>query len=318
MHYTTIANTTLKPAVICLGTADMGSKIDLNTSFQMLDAYLAHGGNFLDTAAVYANWLPGERNISEKTLGKWMKARGNRANILVATKGAHPELSTMHISRMTRADIAQDVNESLKNLQTDVIDLYWLHRDDPKRPVAEIIDALNEQVKAGKIRYLGSSNWWTARIKAANDYARAAGLQGFVANQPLWNFGVIDYAEIGDPTLAIMNEEMWQYHQTTGLAAIPYSAQANGMFNKLAHGQPVKPNVLRMYHSPKNQQRFQRMQQLAKETGLSATQIVLGYLISQPFSTIPIVGCQNMEQLQDSLSAGDGRLTGEQVKFLES
>lgn len=318
MHYTTIANTTLKPAVICLGTADMGSKIDLATTFQILDAYLAHGGNFLDTAAVYANWLPGERNISEKTLGKWMKARSNRANIIVATKGAHPELSTMHISRMTRADIAHDVNASLKNLQTDVIDLYWLHRDDPKRPVAEIIDALNEQVKAGKIRYLGCSNWWTARIKAANDYAKAAGLQGFVANQPLWNFGVIDYAEIGDPTLAIMNEEMWQYHQATGLAAIPYSAQANGMFNKLAQGQPVKPNVLRMYHSPKNQQRFQRMQQLAKETNLSPTQIALGYLTAQPFPTVPIVGCQNMAQLEDSLSAGDVQLTAEQVKFLES
>ncbi len=320
MHYTTILNTNLKPSVICLGSADIGSKIDLTTSFRMLDAFMEQGGNFLDTAAVYANWLPGERNISEKTLGQWLKERGARDQMIVATKGAHPELSSMQVSRMAPADIRHDVDTSLKNLQTEIIDLYWLHRDDPKRPVEVIIDTLNEQVKAGKIRHFGTSNWQTARLKAANDYARDHGGQGFVANQPLWNIGVIDYAAIGDPTLALMDEEMWQYHKETGLAAIPYSAQANGLFNKMAQGRndTIKPNTLRIYHSPQNQQRFQRIQQLMQETGLSVTQIVLGYLISQPFTTIAIVGCQNLEQLQDSLTAGEVQLNAEQVKFLES
>jgi aryl-alcohol dehydrogenase-like predicted oxidoreductase len=320
MHYTTIPKTNLNPAVICLGTADIGSKIDLATSFRILDAYVEQGGNFLDTAAVYANWLPGERNISEKTLGQWMKTRGTRDKMIVATKGAHPELSTMHIGRMGREDIRHDVVTSLKNLQTDVIDLYWLHRDDRKHPAEAIIDTLNEQVQAGKIRYFGASNWQTARLKTANAYASAHGLQGFVANQPLWNIGVIDYAAIGDPTLAMMDEEMWRYHQETGLAAIPYSSQANGLFNKMAQGQSakIKPNTLRVYHSSQNQQRFQRIQQLAQETSLSATQIILGYLISQPFTTVPIVGCQNLEQLQDSLTAGEVHLSPEQVKFLES
>ena len=136
------------------------------------------------------------------------------------------------------------------------------------------------------------------------------------ACQPLWNIGVIDYAEIGDPTLALMDEAMWHYHLTTNLAAIPYSSQANGLFNKMAQGQPIKPNVLRVYHSAQNQQRFQRIQQLAQETALSVTQIVLAYLISQPFTTIPIVGCQDIAQLEDSLSAGDVQLSVEQVKFL--
>ncbi len=298
----------------------MGSKIDLATSFQMLDAYVEQGGNFLDTAAVYANWLPGERNISEKALGKWLKERGTRDQMIVATKGAHPELSSMHISRMAPADICHDVDTSLKNLQTEIIDLYWLHRDDPKRPVEEIIDTLNTQVQAGKIRHFGASNWQTARLKAANDYANRQGLQGFVANQPLWNIGVIDFAAIGDPTLAMMDETMWQYHKETGLAAIPYSAQANGLFNKMAQGRSdmIKPNTLRIYPSAKNQQRFQHIQQLMQETGLSATQIVLGYLTAQPFATIPIVGCQNLAQLQDSLTAGEVQLSPEQIKFLES
>ncbi|MCX6047333.1 MAG: aldo/keto reductase [Chloroflexi bacterium] len=320
MRYTTLLKTDLKPSVICLGSADMGSKIDLASSFQMLDAFVEQGGNFLDTAAVYANWLPGERNISEKTLGKWLKERGTREQMIVATKGAHPELSTMHISRMAPADIQHDIDTSLKNLQTEIIDLYWLHRDDPKRSVQEIIDTLNSQVQAGKIRHFGASNWQTGRLKAANDYAEAHGIQGFVANQPLWNIGVIDFAAIGDPTLAMMDKTMWQYHKKTGLAAIPYSSQANGLFNKLAQGRSdtIKPNTLRIYPNPQNQQRFQRIQQLMQETGFSATQIVLGYLISQPFATIPIVGCQNMGQLQDSLTAGDVQLSPEQLKLLES
>lgn len=316
MHYTTIPNTTLKPSVICLGTADIGSKIDLATSFRMLDAFSEQGGNFLDSAEVYANWLPGEQNLSEKTVGKWLAARGVRDKMIVATKGAHPRLSSMHVSRMTRADIVHDVDQSRKNLQTDVIDLYWLHRDDPQRPVAEIIDTLNEQVKAGKLRHFGCSNWQTERIKAANAYASAQGLQGFVANQPLWNLGVVDYAALGDPTLAMMDQAMWHYHQATKLAAVPYSSQANGLFNKMAQGKPIRPNTLRIYHNAQNQQRFQRVQQLAQETTLSVTQIVLGYLIAQPFPTIPIVGCQNLEQLADSLSAGDVRLSTEQVKLL--
>ena len=318
MRYTSIPATTLQPSVICLGTADLGGKIDRETSFRMLDAYLEQGGNLIDSASVYANWLPGERNSSEKTIGRWLAARGNRDRVMVATKGAHPELATMQISRMRRADIVADLDNSLANLQTDHIDLYWLHRDAPSHTVDEIIDTLNEQVQAGKIRAFGCSNWQPPRIQAAQNYAAQQGLHGFAANQPLWNIGVIDYAAIGDPTQTLMDDAMWQFHKTSGLAAIPYSSQANGLFNKLALGQKdrIRPNTQRMYQSPENQQRLQRIQQLSTETGLSITQIVLGYLTSQPFPTIPIVGCQNLDQLQDSLTAGDVQLSPAQVKFL--
>ncbi len=318
MRYTRIPETSLEPSVICFGTADIGSKIDHDSSFRLLDAYLDGGGNFIDTAQVYADWLPGERSISEKTIGQWLAARGGRNKLVIATKGAHPRLGAMSVSRMSRADIVHDLDASLQNLQTDVIDLYWLHRDAPDYPIENIIDTLNEQVQTGKIRYFGCSNWQTSRMQAAQDYARQQGLQGFVASQPLWNIGVPDYAAIGDPTLAVMDETMWHFHQTTGLAAIPYSAQANGLFNKLAQGQTerIKPHTQRVYQHPENGRRLQRIQQLGAETGLSVTQIVLGYLLGQPFTTIPIVGCQNLAQLQDSLTAGDVALRAEQVQFL--
>lgn len=319
MNYTTIPGTRLQPSVLCLGTADIGSKIDPPTSFRLLDAYVAQGGNFLDSAEVYANWLPGERSISERTIGRWLTDRGNRERMIIATKGAHPRLESMHIPRMSQAELTGDIEESRRRLQTDTIDLYWLHRDAPHMPVDVIIDTLNEQVQAGKIRHFGCSNWQPGRIQAAQAYAAQQGVQGFVANQPLWNIGVIDPTALGDPTQAVMDQPTWDYHRQTGLAAIPYSAQANGLFNKLAAGQPdtIKPNTRRLYHKPENQARLQRLQQLAAQTGLTITQLVLGYLLAQPFPTIPIVGCQNLEQLHDSLAAGDVRLTAEQVRFLE-
>ncbi len=159
MQYATIPNTDLAVAAICMGTTFIGSTIDHHQSFDLLDLYAESGGNFVDTASVYANWLAGEKHQSEKTVGRWLADRGLRDRIVLATKGAHPDMATMDVPRMSRAEIEDDLNTSLINLQTDVIDLYWLHRDDPSRPVEEILATLNAQVQAGKIRYFGCSNW---------------------------------------------------------------------------------------------------------------------------------------------------------------
>ena len=316
MRITPIPGTDLKPSAICLGTGGMGSTIDRDNSFAMLDAFVARGGNFLDTAKVYADWLPIERSSSERTLGRWLKARGNRDKIVVGTKGAHPDLATMHIPRMSAQDIASDIEASLEHLQTDYIDLYWLHRDDPSRPAGEIIESLNEHVKTGKIRYLGCSNWRAERIQAAQEYAAAHGLLGFAGDQPMWSLAAIDPSGIADKTLVMMDDGQRAFHVRTGLAAIPYSSQANGLFNKLAQGRPAPTSP--MYRASENERRLQRIKQLTAESGLSITQIVLGYLMSQPFATIPIVGCRNLDQLSDSLSAGNVTLTPAQVQFLET
>jgi aryl-alcohol dehydrogenase-like predicted oxidoreductase len=321
MRYTTIPGTDLRTSTICMGTGPIGSAVDRPASFALLDAYVDQGGTFLDSASVYANWIPTiERSISEKTIGLWLKARGNRDRIVVGTKGGHPELSTMHISRLSRADIIHDVNASLANLQTDVIDLYWLHRDEPQRPVGEIVETLNEQVRLGKVRYLGCSNWQPVRVQAAQEYAAQHGLQGFVASQTMWSLAAPDPAALGDKTMVAMDDEFHRYHAQTGLAAIPYSSQANGYFQKLAQGgaAAIKPAQARVYGTAENQERFRRIQKLCADTELTVSQVVLGYMQSQPFTTIPIVGCRTLDQLADSLAAGDVRLTSEQVRYLES
>jgi aryl-alcohol dehydrogenase-like predicted oxidoreductase len=314
MRIIQIPGTDLKPSALCLGTGGLGSAVDREHSFELLDAFVAQGGNFLDSAKVYADWLPIERSSSEKTIGRWMQARGNRAQVIVATKGAHPHLGSMHIPRLSPEEIASDVDASLGHLQTDTIDLYWLHRDDPQRPVGEIIEALNTHIRAGKLRYIGCSNWRAERIQAAHEYAAAHGLQGFVGDQMWWTLGAINKQKVADPTLVMMDDELHALHTRSGMAAIPYSSQAGGLFNKLAQGRTR--TVSPLYDLGENEARLGRIQQVAAQSSLTLTQVVLGYLLAQPFPTIPIVGCHTLEQLADSLSAAEVRLTPEQLRFL--
>lgn len=318
--YCTIPGTDLHPFSICLGTGDLGSTVDRENSFKLYDAYVERGGNFLDTAKVYADWLPGERSVSEKTIGRWMKLRGNRDKLIIGTKGAHPDLANMHIPRLSRQEIEFDLNASLKHLGTDYVDLYWLHRDDPQHPVEDILETLNAQVKEGKVRYFGCSNWRVSCLKAAQEYAKEHGLQGFVADQPLWNLAVIDYQLIGDPTIVVMDKELKEYHQQSGLAAIPFSATANGFFNKMEKGalNNLSPLQQKMYGSPENIHRFERASKLATESSCSITQVVLSYLLSQPFVTIPIIGPKRRDQLHESLSAASVRLDPGELSFLEN
>lgn len=318
MKYQTIPNTDLKPSVICLGTGDVGGTLDQQASFRLLDAYLDLGGTLIDTASVYTDWLPGERSASEKTIGRWLNRSGKRDDLLLATKGGHPRLTSMDVPRLSRQEIVHDLEASLRNLQTELIDLYWLHRDDPARPVGEIVDVLYDQVQAGKVRYAGCSNWRVPRIQAAQEYAASLGFVGFVGNQMMWSLARPDPEALSDPTMVWMDDELEAYHRQSGLAAIPYSAQANGFYQKLARGddQGLKPGLRAKYDHPTNRQRFARIQALAGESGLTVTQIVLGYQLSQPFPAFPIVGCKTVKQLQDSASAAAIRLTPEQIDFL--
>ena len=125
--------------------------------------------------------------MSEKTIGRWMKARGNRNSVILATKGAHPDLSAMHIPRLSRSDITKDLEESLKYLGVDHIDLYWLHRDDPNRDVCEIIETMDALVNSGKIRYYGLSNWKLPRLEEALAYAQGKGIARPSGSQILWS-----------------------------------------------------------------------------------------------------------------------------------
>ncbi|MBC8102341.1 MAG: aldo/keto reductase [Cytophagales bacterium] len=322
MRSIAIPNTDLTVSALCLGTADMGTKISSETAREMLNTFGEAGGNFFDTARVYADWVPGGRHASEKTLGRWLMQTGCRDRITLATKGAHPELSTMDVPRLSPEEIAADVDGSLRDLGTDRIDLWYLHRDDPAHPVEAILETLWRLVDAGKIRYLGCSNWTLPRLEAARVHAAHQGRVGFVANQPLWNAAVPNPGAFRGAGNVAMDSAMRQWHAQTQTAAVPYSSQANGLFQKLAASGgdllalPGGPRAL--YGQPENLQRFERIRELYEGTGLSLTQITLGYLFAHPFPVSAIVGPGNLDQLTDTLTAAGVRLTPEQTSFLEA
>ncbi len=320
MKYTAIPRTELQVAQVCLGTAELGSGVDRDTSFAMMDTYREAGGNLIDTASVYANWQTTDRSVSEKTIGAWLAERRLQGRILVATKGGHPELSTMQVGRMSRDELRADLHASLRNLRVDCIDLYWTHRDDVSLPVEVILDTLREMVTEGKARYVGCSNWRAERIRAAQAYAAREGWEGFVGDQTQWSVAVFDAAARGDQTSHWMDADLKRYHLETGMAAFAFSSQAGGLFQKMAESRLAPPRAGRaeIYPRAANARRLQRVQRVAADSGLTITQVVLGYLQSQPFPTLPIVGCKTLTHLRDSLTAADTRLSAEQVAYLES
>ncbi|WP_274651072.1 aldo/keto reductase [Paenibacillus humicola] len=314
-----IPGTELVPSVICLGTSKYGDTIDKRTAYEIMDRFSAAGGTFLDTAKVYGEWVPGKRSLSEEIIGDWLADRKNRHDIVLATKGGHPDLDTMDVSKLSREDIAYDVEASLRHLKTDYIDLYWLHRDDPARPVEELVDTLNELVRQGKIRYFGCSNWRSDRIDAAQEYAAKHGLQAFAANQNKWSLAV--YPQPKDPSMVAMDRDEYAYHHRTGLTAVPYNAQAGGFFSgkytaDMLRASAEQTNKAGELRTAQNIARLEKAAGLGRRLGLSLTQVSLGYLLSRPFPVFPICGCSNPAQAADSCSAGDVVLPGELVREL--
>ena len=150
-------NTDIWVSEISYGTASLGLGGNIEEEYAMLDAFIDAGGNFIDTARVYSDWVPGERGRSERVLGEWLKARRHPNEIVIATKGGHPEFGEMHKSRLTSEDVEHDIKLSLKGLGVERIDLYYLHRDDRSLPVEYIIDYLEHFRARGYIRYYACS-----------------------------------------------------------------------------------------------------------------------------------------------------------------
>jgi aryl-alcohol dehydrogenase-like predicted oxidoreductase len=315
MKNTPLPRTSLSVSSLCLGTAEFGAGVSEDLSFRLLDQFVEAGGNFLDTAAIYADWTPVGKGSSERLIRKWLTSRGNRDKMVLATKGGHPELKTMMFPRLKRVNVHADLNDSLRNFGVETIDLYYLHRDNPRQPVEEILEYMEGFVHAGKIRYYACSNWGLERMEEARVAAEENGWRGFVANQPKWSLAQPDMSKT-DPSLVAMDEATQRWHETHGVSAIPYSSQANGFFNKVTEETEVSAGQRALYGNEVNARRFEALQSVREATGLSVTQVVLGYLLSQPFPVVPVIGCKTEAHLTDSLSAADVKLEPEQVAAL--
>ena len=303
-------------ACISLGSAGFGTPITQDGANRMLDTYVDHGGNFIDTAHVYANWIPGTQSSSEKMIGKWLKERKNRDKIYIASKGAHPHLNNMGQSRLSLSDITIDIDEGLQYTGCDYFDLYYLHRDDPTVDVGEIMENANDLIKTGKTRTLGCSNWKADRIKAANRYCYEKGLIGFTASQILYCLAEPNCDAFTDKTMVLMTPEEYEYYINSNLLLTAYSSQANGYFTKMYHNQPINKAIMHSYANETNVTIYESAKKIAENNRVSMTAVALAFVYSQPFDSIPVIGCNNVNQLEDSLRHCDFVLHPDEVETL--
>ena len=301
-------------SVLCMGTVGLGFDFSQKQSNEILDAFVALGGNFVDTARVYGDFAGGVCGISERAVGNWLAARRNRERIVIGTKGGHPKLSSMNVGRLDRENLSDDIRRSLDDLMVDQVDVYWLHRDDVSRPVGDILETLNGFIQAGYTRFIGASNWTAARLREAGAYAAAHGMTGFCANQP--QFSLARQEVMTDPTLCQMDREMYDFHVETGMPCVPFSAQAKGFFIKLHDGAAISDGAKRRFDTPCNREIYARLLKLSAETGHSVGALSLAYLTCNRFDIFPIVGVSRLSQVESLREAGDAIISLEQAVSL--
>ena len=302
-----LLGTDLRVSAIALGTADWttrkGDDLDL-----LYSAFREAGGNCFDSAHCYAFWKDAE-GAPERELGRLIRQHGDRANVIVCTKGCHISGGAKYPRPpryMTAELLASDLRDSLERLQIDHIDLYYLHRDDPAVPVDEIMDALHSQQQAGRIRHYAASNWQPARLEQAADYCRRQGIAPFVASQVLYNLGQLASPMGAD--IAVLDNEQPAWYAKHQLPVFAYAATANGYF--------ASESNEGSYATPTSAARRQRAATLAAELNTKPGQIALAYLMNQPFPVIPVTGTLKIDHLRDNMAAAQIRLSLQQLQFL--
>ncbi|MFF8715254.1 aldo/keto reductase [Streptomyces sp. NPDC015184] len=293
---------------LALGGNVFGWTADEAQSFAVLDAYVAAGGNFIDTADVYSAWVPGnEGGESETVIGRWLAARGNRSDVVVATKGgAHPEHKGL-----AAATIKAAAEESLRRLGTDHIDLYYTHFDDETVPVEEIITALDQLVKEGKVREIAASNISAERLRASLDFSEREGLARYVALQPHYNLVSRDTYE----------GELQDTAARAGLAAVPYYALASGFLTgKYRPGAVVDSaraqSAGQYLESERGQKVLAALDRVAQEHDAQIATVALAWLASRPTVAAPIASARTVEQLPALVAVADLALTEQDLAEL--
>ena len=298
-------------SALCLSAAAFGTGVRGDAMFRLYDDFREAGGNFFDTAHCYCFWSEGGAGSSERALGECLRRSGDREQVFIGTKGGHPAVLPKYprpAAYLAPEVIASDVQESLERLGVERIDLYFLHRDDPRVPVEEILSALNAEADRGRIRCLGASNWSTCRIEAANVFAAQHGLRGFAASQPQWNLASPNPPS--DPTMKFITPDDEAWHVRHQIPVVAYSPTACGYFAS------DDPSTSRAFDNPVSRARHRRARQLAAELGATPNQIALAWLMAQPFPVIPILGTTKREHLADALAAASVPLSPEQARWL--
>jgi aryl-alcohol dehydrogenase-like predicted oxidoreductase len=298
-----LPNTELKVFPIALGTVNAGLTYDGSDADRLFDQFLDLGGNMIDTARIYSDWVSPEKGRSERVIGDWLRREGKRNKIVLATKGGHPNMDSMHASRMGQEDMEHDLDLSLKTLGVDIIDLYFYHRDDIGQSTGELLDRMEGFRKAGKIRYYGCSNWKTGRMLEADTYAKEHSLRGFIANQMLFNIASKYMNPFGDKTMAAMDEAMLRYHlEHQDNTAMPYFGICSGFFHRLEAGKEEELKTS-PYYTPENMEIARKIKILREKYHASISQILLGFYFAQDCAMVPLIGPSKAAHLEDAMGS---------------
>jgi aryl-alcohol dehydrogenase-like predicted oxidoreductase len=311
MEQRRLGQSSLHIAPLAFGGNVFGWTTDESTSFALLDAFVAAGFNFIDSADVYSRWHPGNQGgESEVILGKWLKARGNRDKVIVATKLGIEMGPGM--KGLSRSYMMQAVEASLRRLQTDYIDLYQSHRDDPDTPIEETLSAYAELIKQGKVREIGASNYSAARLAESLRISSAQGLPRYQSLQPLYNLVERKGFE-GEIEALCLREK---------IAVIPFYSLASGFltgkYRSAADTEGrARGSRVAKYLNDAGFRVIAALDAVAKRHQATPAQVALAWMIARPSITAPIASATNVEQLREIMRAPEIKLDADAIAQID-
>jgi aryl-alcohol dehydrogenase-like predicted oxidoreductase len=310
MRTTPLGDTGVQVNVFCLGAMYFGSRNDKPTSYKMLDMYTEAGGAFIDTANAYARWVPGcQGGESETLIGEWLHERGNRSQMFIATKvGAPAPVDGIDVG--LRAEQIQTACEgSLRRLGIETIDLYYAHRDDRETPIEERLEAFDRLVRSGKVRFIGSSNARAWRLEQARAIAEARGLPRYCCAQQRYTY-LRPRPGHDWPTHPFANLDLFDYLAHRPLTLLAWSPLLGSAYTRTDRPIPQE------YVGPDSDARLAALREVAQETGATANQIVLAWMLHSTPIVIPLIAASTGEQMRELLSSLDVTLSAEQMQRL--
>ncbi|MBI1258219.1 MAG: aldo/keto reductase [Chloroflexi bacterium] len=300
--------TGIEVSTMCLGAMFFGTRTPKDASHRVLDRYLDAGGTFIDTANIYASWVPGfVGGESETLLGDWMRVRGNRSELFIASKVGfgYPGVEI----GLSAQQIEDECNKSLKRLGVETIDLYYGHVDDRKTPLEETLQAFDKLVRAGKVRFVGASNYRAWRLEKAKTLAEVNGWTAFCCVQQRYTYLPLRHG--GDIGRQVMtNEDLLDYCRSTDMTLLAYSVLLAGAYTR--SDRPV-PEA---FADAESGQRLALLSQVAQELGATANQVVLCWAMQSSPAILPLIAASSEAQLDENLGALDLRLSDDQMQRL--
>ena len=305
-----LGNSGLEVSPLCFGGNVFGWTADEPTSFKLLDAFVAAGFNFIDTADVYSSWVPGNKGgESERIIGNWLKRTGNRRKVIIATKLGAPMGPDK--KGLSKTYISQAIEASLTRLQTDYIDLYQSHLDDAATPLDETLGAYSQLIKDGKVRAIGASNYTAPRLAEALQVSKQSGLPRYESLQPLYNL----YDR------AAFEQDLEPLCLKQGIGVIPYFSLASGFLTGKYRSESEIANrpraaMLKKYMNDRGFRIVRVLDQVAKQYNSTPAAVSLAWLIARPSITAPIASATSLEQLNTLASAATLKLDSSAIELL--